>query len=236
MAIALDLIAERLPEVTVDDIRHRFSSVQIRDEKGFAAELQELVRDKLAALTFQLPGDFVAEAAPPYKPTFRVVTPQRIAGGATRIRDELAGKAAALVAQERWQPSTTDIQRGRAMLLDEFNMPSNMPIQKFAELAHKARQQIYADIQSRRLLSISSGPRKQKVPDWQLDQTKLALTRSVLAAAPEVDSWTIYKALSEPLESLNGQAPVDVVRAESIEETTRTVLNVLGIIPAEAGL
>ncbi len=236
MELTLDLIAERLPEVTVDDIRSRFSAVQIRDEKVFAAELQEFVRENLTALTLLLPDELVDEGEASRKPVVKRVTQQRIAGDATAVHAELAGKAAALVAGALWQPSATDIQRGRAVQLEEFNAPSNMPVQKFAELAHKARQQVYADIQAGRLLSISIGPRKQKVPDWQLDQTKLALTRSVLAAAPEVDSWTIYKSLSEPLESLDGQAPVDVVQANTIEKIRRAVLNVLGIIPEDPRL
>ena len=227
---AMELIAECLPEVTVDDVRHRFSTVEIRDEKAFAAELQQYVLDTVSVLAQGLPDDLFSEGEASHKTASRIAElPPAVRAAA--LRRELSRKAAALVAAEPWQPGVTDLQRGRAILMDAFHAPSNMSVPAFAKLAGKVRQQIYADIKARRLLTISIGPNKQKVPEWQLDQTKLALTRSVLAAAPDVDNWTLYKALSEPLESLGGRAPVEAVDAGSVDRLTNTVMNVLGIIP-----
>ena len=227
---AMELIAECLPEVTVDDVRRRFRTVEIRDEKAFAAELQQYVFDTVSELALGLPDDLFSEGEPSRKPASRIAEFPPAARAAA-LRRELTRKADALVAAEPWQPGMTDLQRGRAILMEAFDAPSNMAVPDFAKLVGKVRQQVYADIKARRLLSISIGPKKQKVPEWQLDQTKLALTRSVLAAAPDVDNWTLYKALSEPLESLGGRAPVDVVEADSVDRLTKTVMNVLGMIP-----
>lgn len=233
MSNAMELIAERLPEVKVDDIRRRFSTVEIRDEKVFAAELQQYVLERVSVLAQSLPKDLFPEGEAACKPAGRIAEFPS-AWHASTLRRDLSRKADALVAAQPWQPSVTDLQRGRAILMEAFSAPSNMSVQDFAKLAGKVRQQIYEDIKARRLLTISIGPRKQKVPEWQLDQTKLALTRSVLAAAPDVDNWTLYKALSEPLESLCERAPVDVVEMSSVDKLTNTVLNVLGIIPEVA--
>lgn len=229
MSNAMELIAEHLPEPAVDDIRRRFSTVEIRDENVFVAELKQYVLETISVL----PDDLFSKGAASYKPAGRIVEfPPAVRAAA--LRRDLSRKADALVAAEPWQPSVTDLQRGRAILMEAFGAPSNMSVQNFAKLAGKVRQQIYEDIKARRLLTISAGPKKQKVPEWQLDQTKLALTRSVLVAAPDVDNWTIYKALSEPLESLGGRAPVEVVEPSSVDKLTKTVMNVLGIIPEEA--
>ncbi len=235
MGNAFELIAERLPEVTVDDIRRRFRTVEIRDEKAFAAELQQYVLESVSALAQGLPDDLFSQGEASYKPAGRIFElPPAVRSAA--LRRDLSGKANALLTTEPWQPSETDLQRGRAILMDAFGAPSNMSVSDFAKLAGKVRQRIYEDIKARRLLTISIGPKKQKVPDWQLDETKLALTRSVLAAAPDVDNWTVYKALSEPLESLGERAPVEVVEMSSIDKLTKTVMNLLGIIPEEVRL
>jgi len=79
------------------------------------------------------------------------------------------------------------------------------------------------------LLALNVGRRGQKLPDWQLDPIKQALTRAVLQGAPDVDNWTLYRALSEPLEGLGGRSPVEAVTADSIAEASRVVFNVLGL-------
>ena len=71
-----------------------------------------------------------------------------------------------LRADTRWAPNETDVQRGRAVLLETFNQPHNLPPAEFAKLADKSRQQIYKDILARRLLALNVGPRGQKLPDW----------------------------------------------------------------------
>lgn len=209
MPKTLEFIADHLPRVTVDDVVRRFSaSVEIRDARAFAAELQAFVHERVEAVEL-----------PPSLEMPLVET----------MEQALARKAAALRAGTRWVPGETDIQRGRVAMLEAFDQPHNLPLPEFARLAHKSRQQIYKDIDARRLLALNVGPRGQKLPDWQLDPVKQRLTQAVLQAAAEVDNWTLYRALSEPLESLGGRSPVDAVAADSVDELAKVVLNVLGI-------
>ncbi len=210
MPKTLEFIANHLPQVTVDDVVRRFSAtVEIRDARAFAAELQAFVHERVEAV--ELPPS------------------QEVALGVKTTEQILARKAAALRTDTRWVPGETDIQRGRSVLLDAFDQPHNLPLPEFARLANKSRQQIYKDIDARRLLALNVGPRGQKLPDWQLDPVKHQLTQAVLQGAAEVDSWTLYRALSEPLEGLGGHSPVDAVTEDSVDEVTRAVFNVLGV-------
>jgi hypothetical protein len=95
----------------------------------------------------------------------------------------LARKAGALRASARRTPGDTDIQRGRAAMLEAYEQPRNLPPPEFARLASKVRQQIYKDITAGRLLALNVGPRGRKLPDWQLDPIKQRLTQVVLQAA-----------------------------------------------------
>lgn len=207
---SLEFIANHLPRVTVDEVKHRFSSsVAIRDAQAFAAELQTFIHERVEAV--ELPGTLevrIDEESP---------------------EQTLAHKAAGLRAQTRWTPGETDVQRGRVILLQAFDQPHNLPLTEFARLADKSRQQIYKDIDARRLLALSVGRRGQKLPDWQLDPVRQSLTQIVLQGAPDVDNWTLYRALSEPLEGLGGRSPVEAVSTDSIDEVSRAVFNVLGL-------
>jgi len=205
MTHTLEFIADHLPRVTVNDIRRFASAVQIRDAQAFVAELQAFVHERVEAV--ELPASLDVPA----------------------VEQSLASKAAALRANTRWTPRETDIQRGRAALLASFDQPHNLPLPEFARLANKSRQQIYKDIDARRLLALNVGPRGQKLPDWQLDPIKQQLTRAVLAATEGIDGWTIYRALYEPLESLGGHSPVEAVSADSISAMATAVFNVLGV-------
>lgn len=205
MPNAIEFIAERLPRVTLEDVRRFADTVEIRDARAFAAELQAFVHERVESV--QLPATLEAET----------------------VEQRLARKTAALRANMRWTPNETDIQRGRAVLLEAFNQPHNLSIPEFARLANKSRQQIYKDILARRLLALSVGPRGQKLPDWQFDPVKQQLTQSVLQEVDGIDNWTIYRALSEPLEGLGGRSPVDAVTPGSIDDVAKAVFNVLGV-------
>ncbi|MFA5665164.1 integrase [Castellaniella sp.] len=205
MSNAIEFIADRLPRVTVKDVRRFADTVEIRDAKAFAAELQAFVHERVEAI--KLPATLEDET----------------------VEQALARKAAALHADTRWAPSKTDVQRGRAVLLETFNQPHNLPIPEFAKLADKSRQQIYKDIVARRLLALNVGPRGQKLPDWQLDPVKQQLTQTVLQEVEGIDHWTIYRALSEPLEGLGGRSPLDAVTHGTIDDVAEAVFNVLGV-------
>ena len=205
MSDAIGFATRRLPRVTVKDVRRFADTVEIRDAPAFAAELQAFVREYVGAAT--LPTDGEAES----------------------VQQTLARKAAALRADRRWSPDETDIQRGRAALLEAFNQAHNLSVSRFAELADRSRQQIYKNITARRLLALSVGGRGRKLPDWQLVPAKQQLTQTVLQEAEGVDDWTIYRALSEPLEGLGGRSPVDAVTLDSVDDVAETVFNVLGV-------
>lgn len=205
-----DSIADHFPRITAEEVVRRFSaSVQIRDAQAFAAELEAFVHERVGAVEL-LPSHDV----PP--------SPEA-------MEQNLRYGAAALRAGTRWVPGETDIQRGRAAMLETFDQPHNLPLPEFARLANKSRQQIYKDIDARRLLALNVGPRGQKLPDWQLDPVKQRLTQTVLQSSASVDNWTLYHALSEPLEGLGARSPVDAVTANSVDDVTKAVLNVLGV-------
>lgn len=205
MSNSVEFIADRLPRVTVEDVRRFSATVDIRDAWAFAAELQAFVHERVEAV--ELPVRQEMET----------------------MERTLERKASALHADTRWAPKETEVQRGRTLLLENFNQPHNLPIPEFAKLADKSRQQIYKDILARRLLALNVGPRGQKLPDWQLDPVKQQLTQAVLQEVEGIDNWTIYGALSEPLEGLGGRSPVDAVTPDSIDKVSEAVFNVLGV-------
>lgn len=200
--------AIEFPEVTVEDA-HRFErAVRIDDEGAFVAELNALIREKLAAA----------------------------ARSALNVTADLQAKARALRADSSWEPSATDMQRGRTALLRDYESPGNVPLTEFARLAHKSRQQIYKDLaaEPRRLLSLEVGRRGQRLPDWQLDPLKLRLTREALKRAPTVDSWTLYHALSCPCDPLGGHSPIEAVTRGNFDQLIERVMNAVGIFDEEA--
>lgn len=207
MPKTLEYIADHLPKVTVDEVRRFSDTVEVRDAQAFAAELEAFVQERLESI--DLPSSMEVEVE--------------------TVEQTLARKAAALRADTRWAPRETEIQRGRAAVLEAFDQPHNLPLPDFARLANKSRQQIYKDIEARRLLALNVGPRGRRLPDWQLDPVKQRLTQIVLQAAPEVDAWTLYRALSEPLEGLAGRSPVEAVTADSVDAVAKAVFNVLGV-------
>lgn len=204
MPKALGYATADLPRVSRDEVRRFNKVVTIRDEAGFRAQLNALVREK---------------ALPPERSTAAL-------GGVTKT---LRQKANALQAGTPWELSATEFQRGRALMLHEFAQPQNLPLAEFAKLAHKSRQQIYKDIAAGRLLALSVGVRGQRLPDWQMDPTLLRLTQAVLAKADDVDAWTLFHTLSEPMDGLQGRSPLKAVRRGNLASVVKAVLNALGI-------
>lgn len=206
MPKAIEFMSEHLPAVTVRDVQRFANSIEIRDAKAFAAQLQAFFQERLAAAKLSMPNPAVDAASQP-----------------------LVSKAAALRADTRWTPSETDIQRGRAMLLQTFKQPHNLSPADFAQLADKSRQQIYKDIAARKLLTLKVGPQRQRLPDWQLDPVKQQLTQAALEQLPGIDHWSLYRALSEPLEGLGGRSPVAAVTPETLQSVLEAVCNALGV-------
>jgi hypothetical protein len=132
------------------------------------------------------------------------------------------------IAKTKWVPSEIELQLGRAALLVDFEKDHNLPLEDFAYRANKSRQQILDEIQKGQLLALSIGSRGLKIPDWQLDPVKLQLTQSVLKHAAGVDSWTLYGALSKPLEGLCWRSPVEAVTVDTVNDISGHALNFLG--------
>jgi hypothetical protein len=99
-------------------------------------------------------------------------------------------------------------------MLATFESPHNLPLPVFAKLAGKSRDQTNREIRGRCLLSLTFGNRGHRIPDWQLDPIRRRFIHGVLERAPAIDAWTLYRTLSEPLDSLSGRAPVEVVTTD----------------------
>ncbi|HKO88040.1 MAG TPA: antitoxin Xre/MbcA/ParS toxin-binding domain-containing protein [Burkholderiales bacterium] len=127
-----------------------------------------------------------------------------------------------------WHPSPAALERGRATLRDVISQPQNLTPSKFAALAGVSEEEVLKDIRNRRLLALGTSEKELRLPDWQLDPLALRLTQSVLEQASDVDTWTLYRALCEPLELFEGRTPAEAVTAQSIEYVTKAVLHVLG--------
>lgn len=233
-------LADHLPPVTVADAVRRFSPLaDIRDARAFAAELQAFVQERFRAVGEGAQQRPAARTAPPRTPApaARLASPATPAAAhpvaPSPLQQDLQRRAESLRATARWSPGGAQLRRGREAMLEDFDQPHNLPLAGFARLAGKSRQQIYKDIDAGRLLALNVGRRGQRLPDWQLDPVCLALTQAVRAGVQaqgdDIDVWTLYRALSEPLAALGGQAPVQAVRPGSVAATAAAVLGTLGL-------
>lgn len=130
-------------------------------------------------------------------------------------------------ADQRPQPVLTDMQRERAAMLAIFESPHNLPLQVFAKLAGKSRDQINRDIKSKRLLSLSFGNRGHRIPEWQLDCVKHRLIQEVLKRATDADAWNLYRILSQPLQNLACFTPLEMVMTENLNQAVVAVCEAL---------
>lgn len=124
---------------------------------------------------------------------------------------------------QRPQPMLTDIQRERAAMVETFEAPENLPVPVFAKLAGKSRDQINREIKHRRLLSLTLGNRGHRIPEWQLDPVRQQVTRAVMERAQQIDSWTLYRVLSDPLEGWSNRIPVEIVTLDNLDEVVEAV-------------
>jgi hypothetical protein len=196
-------------KISQAEAQRRFKKVAtIRDRVAFTKQLNALIREAMAD------QQSVVSKLIETKSQLRALIQE-----AERLRSD-AG----------WVSLSTDIQRGREETLREFLEPHNLPLVKFAKLAHKSRQQIYKDVHAKRLLALDIvGRRGQRIPDWQLDAAQLQLTQAALTKAPDVAPWTLFHALSRPCGALEGQSPVAAVRRAKVDRIVGVVLNILGV-------
>ncbi len=117
------------------------------------------------------------------------------------------------------------IQRKHQEMLAIYETPQNLPVQLFAQLAGKSRDQVNRELKAGKLLALKMGNRGQRVPDWQLDPLKSKLVRAVLRQAGEGDVWQIYNALTQAHQQLDGKAPIDHVTLENVHSVAEIVVS-----------
>ena len=139
-----DITAQHLPRITENDI-HRFAGVvDIRDARAFASELQAFVLERLR--TVKLP----------------------VAGQKPSVEEALAHKAATLHAPVRWTPSETDIQRGRALLLEAYADPTICPCPNLPDSPANRASRSTRTLPAQRLLALSVGDVARNCPTGSL--------------------------------------------------------------------
>lgn len=111
----------------------------------------------------------------------------------------------------------------------EFDRPHKLPLQEYAKLARKSRQQIYKDVAARRLLALGDGRRGLRVPSWQLEPSAHRLTQLLLRAQPALPPWTVYGVLTRAMGALGGRPPVEAVKATNVDAIAAKVFSALGI-------
>lgn len=129
----------------------------------------------------------------------------------------------------------SDVQRERLDMLAIYEAPHNLPVVQFAKLAGKSKDQINREIKAGKLLTLSMGNRGQRVPDWQLDPIKNQLTHALIKKIEGIDSWQLYRALTQPCEKLNGRSPIDVVTASNIDYVIVVVYDALNTDKKQTG-
>ncbi|MFC4729564.1 hypothetical protein ACFO3Q_15445, partial [Coralloluteibacterium thermophilus] len=126
------------------------------------------------------------------------------------------------------EPTISNVQRERMILLDILESPHNLSVADYAKLAGKSRRWITYEVTAGNLLSISLGNRGQRVPDWQLDPLKRRLVQTILKqTARGVDPWEIYHALTQPYDEFGGQSPIEAVTLETLEMAVQVVRRAL---------
>ena len=73
------------------------------------------------------------------------------------------------------------------------------------------------------------GNRGQRIPDWQLDPVRQQFTHTILKRAETVDSWILYRTLSEPMDALQGRAPLQAITSQNLNEAASAVFIALGV-------
>lgn len=119
----------------------------------------------------------------------------------------------------------SDIQRERQEMLEIYESPQVLPINQFAKLAGKSRDQINREIKAGKLLGLSMGNRGQRIPDWHLDPIKSKLILHLLNRAVNVDGWVLHRALRMPRQSLNGCSGIDKVSHDNLHEISQVIIN-----------
>jgi len=196
--------------VKPETIAHHFRDVAIiRDMGGFQHALEDLFTEYVS--TQQAPS--------------------------LEVEEKLRTAAAALISDSAWQPTESDIQQGRVLMLNEFSRPNNLGVVEFARLAGKSRAQIYNDIRANRYLTLSMGGRRGiRLPDFQLRGEGQQLAESIVKKAQDIDAWTLYALLTEPNEALEGKSPAQVINRKNMDRLVGLLVTQLSLKGEAPGL
>ncbi|MGH8417876.1 MAG: tyrosine-type recombinase/integrase [Pseudomonas sp.] len=123
----------------------------------------------------------------------------------------------------------SNLQRERMEMLETYEAPGNLPVSQFAKLAGKSRDQVNREIKAGKLLTLTMGNRGQRIPEWQLDPLKHQLIHGVLQQTASVDTWLVYRTLSQPMDCLGGRSAVEAITPDNFRETTEMVCDALSI-------
>ncbi|MEL7551406.1 integrase arm-type DNA-binding domain-containing protein [Pseudomonas protegens] len=114
------------------------------------------------------------------------------------------------------EPEVSAIQREREEMLAMYESPSSLPVPLYSKLAGKSKDQINRELKAGKLLSINLGNRGQRVPDWQLVPLKHKLAQVLMTLCPHVDSWDLYRMLTQPHPDLGDRAAIDMVTPSNL--------------------
>ncbi|WP_317204205.1 integrase [Janthinobacterium sp.] len=199
--------ALRAADITREELQRFAAVATIDDPDGFRALLAELIQERSRAAALATVPD----------------------GQADGVAALLAAQAARLVSATPWEMNPGELQRGRALMLQQFADPGNVSVAEFARLAGKSRAQIYNDVHARRCLALSIGGRGLRIPDFQLDPLARQLTQALLREAPGVEEWTLYSMLIEANEALGGVSPVHIRDKKRLPRVLAVLLAELGV-------
>lgn len=112
----------------------------------------------------------------------------------------------------------SDFQRERMEMLEIYEASYNLPVERFARLAGKSRDQINREIKAGKLLTLNVGNRGQRIPDWQLDPLKKELVNMLRQQVKDVDSWQLYRMVSQSRTQLGGRSIIDAASSSNLQE------------------
>ncbi len=203
MPTAIEFIADRLPRVTVEDVRR--SRIPSNPQcPGFAAELQAFIHERVEAV--KLPANLEGET----------------------VVQALQRKAAALRSDTRWAPNEPMSSEAAPCCWK----PSTSRTICRLPSSPSWRTSRASNLQGHPRPSAAGTERGAARPEaarLAARPGEAAVDPTVLQEVEGIDHWTIYRALSEPLEGLGGRSPVDAVTHGTIDDVAEAVFNVLGV-------
>ena len=175
------------------------------DAPAFAAELQAFIHERVEAV--KLPANLEGET----------------------VEHALKRKTAALRAETRWRRLKPTSSEAAPCCWKPSTSRTTCRPRSTPSWRDKSRQQIGWDILARRLLALNVGAARPETARLAARPGEAAVDPNRASGGRGHRPWTIYRALSEPLEGLGGRSPVDAVTHGTIDDVAEAVFNVLGV-------